>query len=106
TLTIEANPVCVRPSPVGTPPADYNYRVEIKKIIPQIQYLDDEPADQINPTTPHTPSEDWMMVKDLIKECVGSQTDTSLDGSLQDLGSALRKENIRPSTAQPGVTRR
>ncbi|XP_040184540.1 leucine-rich repeat-containing protein 56 isoform X2 [Rana temporaria] len=106
TLTIEGNPVCGRPSPEGTTPADYNYRVVIKKIIPQIQYLDDAPADQINPTTPHTPSEDWLMVKDLIKESVGSQADTSLDGSLQDLGRALRKENIRPSTAQPGVTRR
>ncbi|XP_077315188.1 leucine-rich repeat-containing protein 56 isoform X3 [Lithobates pipiens] len=106
TLTIEGNSVCVRPSPEGTTAADYNYRGVIKKIIPQLQYLDDAPTDQINPTTPHTPSEDWLMVKDLIKESVGSQTDTSLDGSLQDLRSALQKENIRPSTAQPGVTRR
>ncbi|XP_018411537.1 PREDICTED: leucine-rich repeat-containing protein 56 [Nanorana parkeri] len=101
TLTIEGNPVCVQPSPEETTPADYNYRVVIKKTIPQIQYLDDVPADQINPTTPRTQSEDWLMVKDLIKESVGSQMDSSLD-----LGSALRKENVRPSTSQPGFARR
>ncbi|KAM5138652.1 leucine-rich repeat-containing protein 56 [Mantella aurantiaca] len=106
TLSIEGNPVCVRPNPEGTMHTDYNYRVVIKKIIPQIQYLDDAPADQINPGTPSTPSEDWLMVKDLIKESFGSQMDTALDVSLQNMGSALRKEYARPSTAQPGATRR
>nr|DBA17288.1 TPA: hypothetical protein GDO54_002761 [Pyxicephalus adspersus] len=106
TLTIEGNPVCIQPSPEDTMPADYNYQALIKKIIPQLQYLDDAPVDQINPTTSRTPLEDWLIVQDLIKESVGSQVDTSSDTLPEDVESGIRRKNVRPSTAQPGITRR
>ncbi|XP_068116402.1 leucine-rich repeat-containing protein 56 isoform X2 [Hyperolius riggenbachi] len=104
TLTVEGNPVCVQPSPDYTQATDYNYRAEIKKVIPQLLYLDDVPADQINTNAPH--AQDWLMVKDYIKETVGSQMDVPLDVSLQDVGSLVRKKTIRPSTAQPVISRR
>ncbi|KAM9301753.1 leucine-rich repeat-containing protein 56 [Gastrophryne carolinensis] len=104
TLTIEGNPICVRPTPEDAEPTDYNYRAVIKKMIPQLQFLDDIPADHMRPTSPHIPTPDWWMVKDSIKESTGSQMDTSLDASFQDQRRPLLQE--RPSTAQTGCARR
>ncbi|XP_075693062.1 leucine-rich repeat-containing protein 56 [Rhinoderma darwinii] len=99
TLTVEGNPICVRPSPEDTEFLDYSYRVVVRRMIPQLQYLDDVPADQTDPNTPRTPNQDWLMVLDSIKE-------SAMGFASMDRGSAQRKITMRPSTAQPVLTRR
>ncbi|XP_069821586.1 leucine-rich repeat-containing protein 56 isoform X2 [Dendropsophus ebraccatus] len=99
TLTVEGNPICARPSPEDTESSDYNYIVVVRRMIPQLQYLDDVPADQINPNTPRTPNQDWIMVLDSIKESAMSPTSV-------DPGSSQRKTATRPSTAQTVPTKR
>ncbi|XP_056383074.1 leucine-rich repeat-containing protein 56 isoform X2 [Hyla sarda] len=99
TLTVEGNPICARPSPEDMESSDYNYRVVLQKMIPQLQYLDDVPADQINPNTPRTSNQDWMMVLDSIKE-------SSVGLTSVDPETAQRKTAVRPSTARPVISRR
>lgn len=99
TLTVEGNPICARPSPEDVESPDYNYHVVVKSMIPQLQYLDDVPVDQINSSTPRTPNQDWLMVLDSIKE-------SAVSSASVDPGSTQRKMAIRPSTAQPVLTRR
>ncbi|XP_063800871.1 leucine-rich repeat-containing protein 56 isoform X2 [Pseudophryne corroboree] len=99
-LTIEGNPICVQPSPEDSEYPDYDYRAIARRMIPQLRYLDDIATDQKNPATPRTPTQDWLMVRDSIKETAGSQVDTALD-----LGNGLRTP-MRSSTAQLGLTRR
>ncbi|XP_075043913.1 leucine-rich repeat-containing protein 56 isoform X2 [Mixophyes fleayi] len=101
TLTVEGNPICARPSPEDTESPDYNYRAVATSMIPQLRYLDDVLTDQKTLRVPSTPTQDWLMVRDYIKESAGSQMDTTLN-----LGNDLTKSTVRPSTAQLGVTRR
>ncbi|KAK2842059.1 hypothetical protein Q5P01_012259 [Channa striata] len=39
-LTLEGNPVCVRPNPTVTQTADYSYRASVRELVPQLRYLD------------------------------------------------------------------
>ncbi|XP_046862105.1 leucine-rich repeat-containing protein 56-like isoform X2 [Xenia sp. Carnegie-2017] len=84
-LTLEGNPVCMKPQVDCTPQVqlDYNYRVEIHKVLPKLTYLDDEPflfdlvdGQKILKTTPapqHDVSfneklqSDWELVTERIK---------------------------------------
>ncbi|NXS63619.1 LRC56 protein, partial [Brachypteracias leptosomus] len=45
-LTVEGNPICLKPSAESAEDPDYNYRAEVKKLIPHLEYLDDIPASQ------------------------------------------------------------
>ncbi|KAG8563985.1 hypothetical protein GDO81_016277 [Engystomops pustulosus] len=99
TLTVEGNPICARPRPEDTESADYNYRVVVNRMIPQLQYLDDLPADQMKADTPRSPNQDWLLVLDSIKESA-----TGLASG--DPGSEQTKKALRPSTAQPVLSRR
>ncbi|XP_054998566.1 leucine-rich repeat-containing protein 56 isoform X4 [Sorex araneus] len=69
-LTLEGNPVCLRPCPPATaaaqPLQEYNYRAEVRRLLPQLQVLDDLPATQTEPARPRL-GEDWLMVKEAIK---------------------------------------
>ncbi|XP_055987573.1 leucine-rich repeat-containing protein 56 [Sorex fumeus] len=67
-LTLEGNPVCLRPGPgpAAQPPQQYNYRAEVRRLLPQLQVLDEVPATQTEPATPRL-GEDWLMVKEAIK---------------------------------------
>ncbi|XP_051001568.1 leucine-rich repeat-containing protein 56 isoform X2 [Acomys russatus] len=70
TLTLEGNLVCLKPDP-GPPkkvPQDYNYRAEVKKLIPQLHILDDVPTTCTNLPAPQKLNQDWLMVKEAIKE--------------------------------------
>ncbi|KAM4723101.1 leucine-rich repeat-containing protein 56 [Rhinophrynus dorsalis] len=101
TLTLEGNPICARPSPEATESPDYNYRAEVRNIIPQLRILDDAPAEQIIPASPNTPTHDWLMVRDYIKDNVGSQLEPGVGPVI-----SMRKSNQRPATANPTLTRR
>ncbi|KAE8607375.1 hypothetical protein XENTR_v10011155 [Xenopus tropicalis] len=101
TLTLEGNPICTRPSPEAAESPDYNYRADVRSLIPHLRNLDDAPVDQITRASPCMPSPDWLMVKDYIKESTGDLVDVGLGN-----GNLLRKKNQRPATAQPALTGR
>ncbi|MBV96816.1 Leucine-rich repeat-containing protein 56, partial [Eschrichtius robustus] len=95
-LTLEGNPLCLRPGPgpahqqvwgqrlrgdagltgppdAGLPPPPqvpqgYNYRAEVRKLIPQLQVLDELPATHTRLPTSRKLDHDWLMVKEAIKE--------------------------------------
>uniref|UniRef100_A0A8C5N595 Leucine rich repeat containing 56 n=1 Tax=Leptobrachium leishanense TaxID=445787 RepID=A0A8C5N595_9ANUR len=99
TLILEGNPVCTQPNPEVPETQDYNYRIAVRNIIPQLQILDEVPIHQLNTDTPTTDSYDWEMVRDGIKNHFANQTDAGLvaDPSMGKL---------RPKTAQPAILRR
>ncbi|XP_006164507.1 leucine-rich repeat-containing protein 56 isoform X3 [Tupaia chinensis] len=70
TLTLEGNLVCLRPAPgpSNKVPVDYNYRAEVRKLIPQLQVLDEVPATHTGLPAPLKLNQDWLMVKEAIKE--------------------------------------
>ncbi|NXL44469.1 LRC56 protein, partial [Podilymbus podiceps] len=45
-LTVEGNLICLKPNAESAEEPDYNYRAEIKKLIPHLEYLDEIPASQ------------------------------------------------------------
>lgn len=47
---------------------DYNYRAEIKKLIPHLKCLDEIPASQTALPFPCKMNKDWLMVKESIKD--------------------------------------
>ncbi|KAG8438053.1 hypothetical protein GDO86_008656 [Hymenochirus boettgeri] len=101
TLTLEGNPICTQPSPEANKSIDYNYRSEVRNLIPHLRFLDDAPAEQVNCASSCSPTHDWLMVKDYIKEGTGSMEDTALGQ-----GSIVRKMNARPATAQAAFSGR
>ncbi|XP_063526693.1 leucine-rich repeat-containing protein 56 isoform X3 [Pongo pygmaeus] len=69
-LTLEGNLVCLQPAPGPTNkvPRGYNYRAEVRKLIPQLQVLDEVPAAHTGPPAPPRLSQDWLAVKEAIKK--------------------------------------
>ncbi|NXO01579.1 LRC56 protein, partial [Rhinopomastus cyanomelas] len=45
-LTLQGNLICLKPSAEATEEPGYNYRAEVKKLIPHLEYLDEVPASQ------------------------------------------------------------
>ncbi|NWH73030.1 LRC56 protein, partial [Piaya cayana] len=45
-LTVEGNPICLKPNAKSAEEPHYNYRAEIKNLIPHLEYLDKIPASQ------------------------------------------------------------
>uniref|UniRef100_A0A670XXM2 Leucine rich repeat containing 56 n=1 Tax=Pseudonaja textilis TaxID=8673 RepID=A0A670XXM2_PSETE len=67
-LTIEGNLICLKPSPQSSEDPNYNYRVEVKKLIPHLKCLDEIPANQTAIPFPCKMNKDWLIVKESIKE--------------------------------------
>ncbi|XP_037371549.1 leucine-rich repeat-containing protein 56 [Talpa occidentalis] len=69
TLTLQGNLVCLRPGPVPhhevTP--DYNYRAEVRRLIPQLRVLDDVPVSHTGPPASPKLDQDWLTVTEAIK---------------------------------------
>ncbi|XP_052568003.1 leucine-rich repeat-containing protein 56 isoform X3 [Peromyscus californicus insignis] len=70
-------------------PQDYNYRAEVKKLIPQLHILDEVPTTCTNLPAPHKLNQDWLMVKEAIKE--GSVLDILFPRLDCSHGTTLRK---------------
>lgn len=49
-------------------PRGYNYRAEVRKLIPQLQVLDERPAMHTGLPASRKLDRDWLMVKEAIKE--------------------------------------
>ncbi|NXT54456.1 LRC56 protein, partial [Pluvianellus socialis] len=45
-LTVEGNLICLKPNAESAEEPDYNYRAEVKKFIPHLEYLDEIPVSQ------------------------------------------------------------
>ncbi|XP_039187165.1 leucine-rich repeat-containing protein 56 isoform X4 [Crotalus tigris] len=73
---------------------DYNYRIEVKKLIPHLKFLDEIPANQTAIPFPCKMNKDWFIVKESIKEGnlieEASGSDSQLGFLTRRLGSALR----------------
>ncbi|XP_061319179.1 leucine-rich repeat-containing protein 56 isoform X4 [Pezoporus flaviventris] len=67
-LTVEGNPICLRPNAESAEEPDYNYRAEVKKLIPHLEYLDEIPASQTALLPSNKMHEDWLIIKESIKE--------------------------------------
>ncbi|XP_074086810.1 leucine-rich repeat-containing protein 56 isoform X2 [Macrotis lagotis] len=92
TLTLEGNLICLRPDPEAAEAPDYNYRTEVKKLIPHLQVLDDVPAGQTSLQSTRKLNKDWLIVKESIK-------DIHMDGSRFSLPRQRLSPNLRPSTS-------
>ncbi|XP_042521462.1 leucine-rich repeat-containing protein 56 isoform X1 [Dipodomys spectabilis] len=91
TLTLEGNLVCLRPAPGPSNKAfqGYNYRAEVRKLIPQLHTLDEIPVTHTNLPDTQKLNQDWFMVKEAIKE--SSLLDSLLPRLDHSPGATLRK---------------
>ncbi|XP_072721167.1 leucine-rich repeat-containing protein 56 [Ciconia boyciana] len=67
-LTVEGNLICLKPNAESAEEPDYNYRAEVKKLIPHLEYLDEIPASQTALLPSKKMHEDWLIIKESIKE--------------------------------------
>ncbi|XP_062973152.1 leucine-rich repeat-containing protein 56 isoform X2 [Elgaria multicarinata webbii] len=101
TLTVEGNLICLKPSPQSSEVPGYNYRAEVKKLIPHLKCLDEIPADQTALPFPCKMNKDWLIVKDSIKE--GSLVEEALGSGLDSHSGTIATRPcsaLRPSTTQ------
>ncbi|XP_032859364.1 leucine-rich repeat-containing protein 56 isoform X2 [Tyto alba] len=67
-LTVEGNLICLKPNAESAEEPDYNYRAEVKKLIPHLEYLDEIPTSQTALLPSKKTHEDWLIIKESIKE--------------------------------------
>ncbi|XP_065492281.1 leucine-rich repeat-containing protein 56 isoform X2 [Caloenas nicobarica] len=104
-LTVEGNLICLKPNAESAEEPDYNYRAEIKKLIPHLEYLDKIPASQTALLHSKKMHEDWVIIKESIKEggLTGdiSWLDPHLEAVARQSGCGPRPLTAsRPRTAQ------
>ncbi|XP_021563693.1 leucine-rich repeat-containing protein 56 [Carlito syrichta] len=70
TLTLEGNRVCLQPAPgpCHKVPQGYNYRAEVRKLLPQLQVLDEVPAADTALRAPQQLDQDRLLVKEAIRK--------------------------------------
>lgn len=105
TLTMEGNQICLKPHPESPTTEDYNYRAEVKKLIPHLKYLDEAPMDQICRHPSNVLNEDWLMVKESIKDSNIVEDDAQRDSRPGSAGGRPFSSR-RPNTTQPILTSR
>ncbi|XP_012311500.2 leucine-rich repeat-containing protein 56 [Aotus nancymaae] len=104
TLTLEGNPVCLQPAPgpASKVPRGYNYRSEVRKLIPQLRVLDEVPATHTGPPPPLRLSQDWLAVKEAIKKGNGlPRLDRPHGGPIRRLDPELSLPETQPQTSRP-----
>ncbi|XP_028409473.1 leucine-rich repeat-containing protein 56-like [Dendronephthya gigantea] len=122
-LTLEGNPVCMKPRPDSSPltQLDYNYRVEVHKALPKLTFLDDEPflfdlvdgtkVLKLTPSQQHDVSlreklkSDWELVTERIKAFDVDETITESKKPGNERPSTSHRIRQRPSSARPGSSR-
>nr|XP_060625525.1 leucine-rich repeat-containing protein 56 isoform X2 [Anolis sagrei ordinatus] len=103
TLTLEGNLICLKPSPQSPEVPDYNYRAEVKKLIPHLKCLDEIPADQTDLPSPCKMNEEWFFVKTSIKE--GNLLDQASESDSESIPSWLCSSVKLPVTQFPIASR-
>ncbi|XP_045894664.1 leucine-rich repeat-containing protein 56 isoform X1 [Micropterus dolomieu] len=76
TLTLEGNPVCLRPNPTAMQMADYSYRAAVRELVPQLCYLDDVRVEEDRLSCSSTMGEDWAILRNSIRDGNTSQAAT------------------------------
>lgn len=128
-LTLEGNPVCMKPRPDCSPQTrlDYNYRAEVQKVLPKLMHLDDEPflfdlvdgtkvlkltpSQQRNVSVREKLQSDWELVTERIKafdlnETLTDSSNQSYERPPTSHGNRLMTASRqRPSSARPGSAR-
>nr|XP_057931830.1 leucine-rich repeat-containing protein 56 isoform X2 [Doryrhamphus excisus] len=74
TLTLEGNPVCVRPNPMATQ-TDYNYWESVRELVPQLHYLDNARVEHGRPGFSDTMWEDWSILRNCIRDYYPAATE-------------------------------
>ncbi|XP_069079163.1 leucine-rich repeat-containing protein 56 [Pleurodeles waltl] len=105
TLTLEGNQICLKPHPESPSTEDYDYRTEVKKLIPHLKYLDEVPMDHICRRPSNFLNEDWLMVKESIKDSNIVEDDAQHDSRPGSAGGRPFSSR-RPNTARPLLTSR
>ncbi|XP_060031860.1 leucine-rich repeat-containing protein 56 isoform X3 [Erinaceus europaeus] len=97
-LTLDGNPVSLQPGPAHQGPGDCSYRVELRRLLPQLRVLDDVPAAHTGCPGPLELGRDRLLVKEAIKAC-------GLDGHYAGLdaprGAPLQRPAPPPSPLEP-----
>jgi hypothetical protein len=75
----------------------YNYRAEVRKLIPQLHTLDEVPATRTDLPHSRKLSQDWLMVKEAIKES------SLLDSLLPRLGRMDTSYRLCHCTPPPNL---
>ncbi|XP_074438556.1 leucine-rich repeat-containing protein 56 [Larus michahellis] len=102
-LTVEGNLICLKPNAESAEEPDYNYRAEVKKLIPHLEYLDEIPASQTALLPSKKMHEDWLIIKESIKEG-GLAGDVSwLDPYLGAVARQTGCSPRPPTTSRPGT---
>ncbi|TSK45870.1 Leucine-rich repeat-containing protein 56 [Bagarius yarrelli] len=105
TLTLEGNPVCTCPHPGALEVSKYNYRSAVRNLIPQLQVLDDVPAEDEDPHHSIAMMEDWTLVKESIKDTTSIKDGANECLELMELRGASVCDVARPGSAQrPGTS--
>ncbi|XP_065695923.1 leucine-rich repeat-containing protein 56 isoform X1 [Patagioenas fasciata] len=104
-LTVEGNLICLKPNAESEEEPDYNYRAEVKKLIPHLEYLDKIPASETALLPSKKMHEDWLIIKESMKEggLAGdiSWLDPYLGAVARQSGCGPRPSTTsRPRTAQ------
>ncbi|XP_041652545.1 leucine-rich repeat-containing protein 56 [Cheilinus undulatus] len=67
-LTLEGNPLCVRPNPTAIQTADYSYRSVVRELIPQLRYLDNIRVEEEGRSCCGTMGEEWSILRNSIRD--------------------------------------
>ncbi|XP_075018857.1 leucine-rich repeat-containing protein 56 isoform X3 [Calonectris borealis] len=105
-LTVEGNLICLKPNAESAEEPGYNYRAEVKKLIPHLEYLDEIPASQTALLPSKKMHEDWLIIKESIK---GGGLPGDISWLDPYLGAVERQPECGPrppTTSRPGTAQR
>ncbi|KAM7042049.1 leucine-rich repeat-containing protein 56 isoform 1-T3 [Acridotheres tristis] len=101
-LTVEGNLICLKPTADSEEDPDYNYRAEVKKLIPHLKYLDRIPASQTALLPSKKMHEDSLIIKESIKEGGLAKDISWLDSYLGEVAKQSGCSPKPPTTSRPG----
>ncbi|XP_030096348.1 leucine-rich repeat-containing protein 56 isoform X2 [Serinus canaria] len=101
-LTVEGNLICLKPNAESAEDPDYNYRAEVKKLIPHLKYLDGIPASQTTLLPSKKVHEDSLIIKESIKEGGLAKDISWLDPYLGEVAERSGCSPKPPTTSRPG----
>ncbi|XP_068049925.1 leucine-rich repeat-containing protein 56 isoform X2 [Anomalospiza imberbis] len=101
-LTVEGNLICLKPNAESAEDPDYNYRAEVKKLIPHLKYLDRIPASQTTLLPSRKMHEDSLSIKESIKEGGLAKDISWLDPYLGEVAKQSGCSPKPPMTSRPG----
>ncbi|XP_037995508.1 leucine-rich repeat-containing protein 56 isoform X2 [Motacilla alba alba] len=101
-LTVEGNLICLKPNAESAEDPEYNYRAEVKKLIPHLKYLDRIPASQTTLLPSKKMHEDSLIIKESIKEGGLAKDISWLDPCLGEVAKQSGCSPKPPTTSRPG----